>query len=61
MDKTDLVYSLVQEGKIYFLSRLRRFGFGFGFFLFSLFPESKFHDGYIIAYRIAKFKCGRGG
>ena len=30
MDKTDLVYSLVQEGKIYFLSRLRRFGFGTG-------------------------------
>ena len=26
VDKTDLVYSLVKEGKIYFLSRPRRFG-----------------------------------
>ena len=26
VDKTDLIYSLVTEGKIYFLSRLRRFG-----------------------------------
>ena len=26
VDKTDLVYSLVTEGKIYFLSRPRRFG-----------------------------------
>ena len=26
MDKTDLVYSLVTEGKIYFLGRPRRFG-----------------------------------
>ena len=30
VDKTDLVYSLVQEGKIYFLSRPRRFGVGTG-------------------------------
>ena len=26
VDKTDLVYCLVKEGKIYFLSRPRRFG-----------------------------------
>ena len=26
VDKTDLIYSLVKEGKIYFLSRPRRFG-----------------------------------
>ena len=26
IDKTDMVYSLVKEGKIYFLSRPRRFG-----------------------------------
>ena len=26
VDKTDLVYSLVNEGQIYFLSRPRRFG-----------------------------------
>ena len=26
VDKTDLIYSLVQEGTIYFLSRPRRFG-----------------------------------
>ena len=26
MDKTDLVYSLANEGKVYFLSRPRRFG-----------------------------------
>ena len=26
VDKTDLVYSLVKESKIYFLSRPRRFG-----------------------------------
>ena len=26
IDKTDMVYSLVTEGKIYFLSRPRRFG-----------------------------------
>ena len=26
VDKTDLVYSLVTEGKIYFLGRPRRFG-----------------------------------
>ena len=26
VDKTDLVYKLVKEGKIYFLSRPRRFG-----------------------------------
>ncbi|MBM6866941.1 AAA family ATPase, partial [Bacteroides caecigallinarum] len=26
IDKTDMVYSLAQEGSIYFLSRPRRFG-----------------------------------
>ena len=26
VDKTDMVYNLVQEGSIYFLSRPRRFG-----------------------------------
>ena len=26
VDKTDLIYKLVKEGKIYFLSRPRRFG-----------------------------------
>ena len=26
VDKTDLIYSLTHEGKIYFLSRPRRFG-----------------------------------
>ena len=26
IDKTDLIYKLVSEGKIYFLSRPRRFG-----------------------------------
>ena len=26
VDKTDLIYKLVTEGKIYFLSRPRRFG-----------------------------------
>ncbi len=26
VDKTDLIYSLVLEGKVYFLSRPRRFG-----------------------------------
>ena len=26
IDKTDMVYSLAKEGKIYFLSRPRRFG-----------------------------------
>ena len=26
IDKTDMVYSLANEGKIYFLSRPRRFG-----------------------------------
>ena len=26
IDKTDMIYSLVHEGKIYFLSRPRRFG-----------------------------------